>query len=89
MKKNLKPIAGLPESLPLEVVFGMLESAIGGLVENEICSYCKIRFDEEAKSKACASLENCEGLVFEGLLESQGMRGREACFFKTKEWSGK
>ncbi|MBS4760697.1 MAG: hypothetical protein KHX03_08390 [Clostridium sp.] len=48
-------------------LLGMLDRAIGGLVENEICSYCKIRFDENEKLKKCQSGDFCKSLIFQGL----------------------
>lgn len=36
-------------------------------MENEICSYCKIRFDEEEKRKKCQSGNYCKSLIFQGL----------------------
>ena len=47
----------------------MLRIAVGGLVENEICSYCKIRFDEKMKREACESGEFCERFILAGLKE--------------------
>ena len=47
----------------------MLRIAVGGLIENEICSYCKIRFDEKTKNEACESGEFCERFILSGLEE--------------------
>lgn len=42
----------------------MLNIAIGGLVENEICSYCKIQHDQDHR---CKNFDNCHSLIFQGL----------------------
>jgi Co/Zn/Cd efflux system component len=42
----------------------MLHIAIGGLVENEICSYCAINHDKDHR---CKGGDYCENFIFEGL----------------------
>lgn len=47
-----------------KVLLEMLDIAIGGLVENEICSYCKILHNQDHR---CKNFEHCQDFIFEGL----------------------
>lgn len=47
-----------------KILIEMLDTAIGGLVENEICSYCKILHDQDHR---CKNFDNCHSLIFQGL----------------------
>lgn len=47
-----------------KILLEMLDTAIGGLVENEICSYCKIQHNQDHR---CKNFEHCQDLIFEGL----------------------
>ncbi len=68
MKQNPQREISHGNNLEIKALEAMLRVAIGGLIENEICSYCKIRHDEDAKSRLCNGFERCEQLIFEGLL---------------------
>lgn len=51
-------------------LLSMLDEAIDGLIENEVCSYCKIRFDETLKAERCNSSDYCKSYIFQGLEDS-------------------
>lgn len=47
-----------------KLLLRMLELSIGGLIENEICSYCIIKCD---KDERCKNADLCSDLIFNGL----------------------
>lgn len=49
-----------------KILLEMLDMSIGGHVENEICSYCKICHNKDHR---CKSGDYCKDLIFEGLKE--------------------
>lgn len=49
-----------------EILLNMLDTAIGGLIENDICSYCQL---VHSKDERCINGENCKTFIFLGLLD--------------------
>lgn len=66
-------------NLYTDCLLSMLDEAIGGLVENEICSFCKIRFDDKLKAERCDSGDFCKSYIFQGLEDSFFQKQKRSC----------
>ena len=60
-----------------ETLLGMLHFAIDSMIENEICTLCKYRYDKKAKH--CSHIDICRINIFDGLLKRvRETRGKNA-----------
>ena len=47
-----------------KILFEILDIAIGGLIENEACSYCRYNYGDDP---SCIDGSLCQNAVFDGL----------------------